>query len=306
LTPTAVVGTVPTDTDTGLALFSVYETATNFPLDIIQQNIALVEGLKMTALVVHTVTGSTGSALYGPSNALATGPSLQALTPLYYAYYTSVTANLTQTAYMYEGLSYVQINSATWPTGDIRGQLFPTMAGRRREVPSALVVSIGTWSGYLSALFRQNQVGNDHSSSAYVTLNPTDAGTFSGEFSFIMPIAKSNQKEIRQISLKMHARSPTGSTWSMALYNFTKGGYDPIVATFSTATWISAFLDSLDTHAQDYVEYPYGTVRIQVTATAATGPLYLDQFTVQPWVPSAQSNAFIRSAFKNAIATFNF
>jgi len=311
LTPDGIVGTTPTDTDTGLAIVDIYsKTADPIGVDLIQYNNDFLGNLTMSAFVISNVKASTGAAVAGPAYLNTTASPYAVLTPYNYYYYgvfpnASAILNSNLAALLY-GYSYVQINSTAWPLGDIRGQLYPTVGNRRREVPSLFTQGTnGNLVGYLSSCFRATQYGTNNNPNSYIQLIPTPAtSTFTGYFRFQMPVSTSNLQNIRYLTLNMNAKSAGGALWNFYAYNYATSTY-VLFGTFSSEFWYQVFYNVYDYNVQYYVN-DLGYVTMKVESTAATGPLYLDQFTVRPWVPSTNANAQVRSYMKDLSVTFGF
>jgi len=195
------------------------------------------------------------------------------------------------------------VNSAAFPNGDIRGQLYPLVTPRRRTVPLSFTPTTGSLAGNLASLYRATQYGNNNNRNSYLTLTP-NAGAFDGYFLYQLPFNKGNLEDVRMFTLNMNARATDGSTWTIYYYNYFTSAYE-LYATFTSSRWQLAFLDNYD-----YVTFNYissnGYMRIRLTATAATVPLDLDEFTIRAWAPNNEANTYLRSVIRNLKVALNF
>jgi len=117
-------------------------------------------------------------------------------------------------------------------------------------------------------------------------------------------ILKVGLVDVRMFTLDINARVTDGATWTIYYYNYFSLAYE-LYGTFSSKTWQLAFLDNYD-----YVTFNYisanGFMRIRLTATAATVPMNLDEFTIRPWTPNADANIYLRSIIRNLKVSLGF
>jgi len=293
-----------TDTNIGLGLVNIYPTATTFPTDIVQADTLFLNTLVSEGLIVSDVINATTATL---SNASINqvGNTLNTFTnaPLYSYKLNNGSVTLNIISLLYSGQGYLQINSVPYPSGDVRGQLYPLVAPRRRVVPATFTPTTGALTGSLSALYRATQYSSNNNRNSYVNLIPNN-GSFDGYFLFQLPFNKANLEDVRMFTLDINARVTDGATWTIYYYNYFSLAYE-LYGTFSSKTWQLAFLDNYD-----YVTFNYisanGFMRIRLTATAATVPMNLDEFTIRPWTPNADANIYLRSIIRNLKVSLGF
>jgi len=302
-----VVGaTNATNNNLGLGMVDVYSSAATFPTDIVSADNLFLSTLKIQGRIVHDIANSTSAGLYYGQFG-ATGAVLNTFSnvPLQSWTLTNGTVNFTTISYLYNSPSqaYLQVNSGPFPNGDIRGQLYPLVNPRRRIVPVSFTPTTGTLAGNLASLYRATQYLNNNNKNSYLNLNPA-GGAFDGYFLYQLPFNKGNLEDIRMFTLNMNARATDGSTWSIYYYNYFTSAYE-LFATFTSAKWQLAFLDNSDSITFNYIS-SNGYMRIRLTATAATQPLNLDEFTIRAWAPSNEANTYLRSVIKNLKVSLGF
>jgi hypothetical protein len=294
-----------TNNDVGLGLVNIYPSATTFPTDIVQADNLFLSTLIIEGRIVHDVVNSSNAALHYGSFG-TTGAVLNQFNPGFWSYVlNNGSVNLTTISYLYNvpSQAYLQINSGAFPNGDIRGQMYPLVVPRRRNVPLSFTPTTGSLAGNLASLYRATQYGPNNNRNSYVTLTPNN-GSFDGYFLYQLPFNKGNLEDIRMFTLNLNARATDGSTWTIYYYNYFTSAYE-LYATFTSRAWQLAFLDNYD-----YVTFNYissnGYMRIRLTATAATVPLDLDEFTIRPWAPNNEANTYFRSVVRNLKVTLGF
>jgi len=301
-----VVGaTNATNNDLGLGLVEIYPTATTFPTDIVQADNLFLNTLTIAGKIVHDVANATSASLYY-GDLTENGVPLNTFSSAYQSYnLVNGTLNFSTIGFLYAIPSdaYLQVTSGPFPGGDIRGQMYPLVTPRRKIVPLSFTSTNGTLTGQLASLYRATQYGNNNNKNSYVTLNPVGS-SFDGYFLFQLPIAKGNLEDIRMFTLNLNARATDGATWTIYYYNYFSSAYE-LYATFTSSNWQLAFLDNYD-----YVTFNYissnGYMRIRLTATAATVPLALDEFTIRAWTPNDAANSYFRSIIRNLKVTLGF
>jgi hypothetical protein len=294
-----------TNNDLGLGLVNIYPTATFPTTDIIANDNLFLNSLIIDGLIVHDVANATSAALHNGGFG-QTGAVLNNFAGAFNAYNLENGAvNFSTISYLYNNPSqaYVQVNSAAYPSGDIRGQMYPLVTPRRRTVPLSFTATTGFLTGNLASLYRATQYATNNNRNSYVTLTPT-AGAFDGYFLYQLPFNKGNLEDVRMFTLNMNARATDGATWTIWYYNYFSSAYEEY-ATFTSSKWQLAFLDNYD-----YVTFNYissnGYMRIRITATAASVPLELDEFTIRAWAPSNEANSYLRSVIKNLKVELGF
>jgi len=301
-----VPGQNTSNSNTGLALVNVYPNFTTaIPTDLVAQDLRYLAALQLEARVVHTVPAATGAGIY-EGGISTVGPNLAQLVQGYYSYYITgaSVASTNVGADLLFGFAYTQVNSAANPNGDIRGQLIPCVSPRRREVPATFVSTLGSYTGQLASTFRATQYGSDNNPNSYIKLNadPTTKN-FDSYFQYQLPIQKGNIRNIRQLTLNINGKG-SGSTWTFYFYNYVTKVWDQGF-TYSPTSWTLGFYIIFDAYVANYVSAT-DVVGVRVTATAPTGPLYIDQLTIRPWAPDTQSVSNFRDRIKNFKVIFNF
>jgi len=131
LTGSSVVGSTSNSTTIGLAFSWIYSTAfaSGLPTDLIQQDNAVVSGLRFKARAIYNATGVTSATFNAPANITSVAPALVNLTNGNDVSFITNFSPVTQTffaANLFQ--AYVQINTAVRPNGDVRGQMIPTLS----------------------------------------------------------------------------------------------------------------------------------------------------------------------------------
>jgi hypothetical protein len=301
-----VVGaTNATNNNIGLGLVNIYPSATTFPTDIVQADTVFLNTLIIEGKIVHDVANATGAALYyGAFD--ETGAVLNSFAPAFNSYnLNNGTLNFSTISYLYKIPSdaYLQVTSSAFPNGDVRGQMYPLVTPRRKTTPLSFTATTGTLTGNLASLYRATQYGPNDNKNSYVTLTP-NAGAFDGYFLYQLPFNHGNLEDVRMFTLNMNARATDGSTWTIYYYNYYSSAYETY-GTFTSARWQLAFLDNYD-----YVTFNYissnGYMRIRITATGATVPFELDEFTIRAWAPDNEANYYLRSVIRNLKVSLGF
>lgn len=303
-----VVGSASTSSSVGLGLTYLTSTAlvTGLPLDLVQQDQAFINGLVFSANVIFNISSGVTTVTYnGPANSTTTGPVLVTLTNGNSAAlaknFTNITADFFASQF---ALTYLQVNTATFPNGAIRGAALPLLARTRRAIPYSVETLAGTFSAPngLDTLRYPNQEGNEKNFGSFVSLTSTQATpgsnfTFSALFKFPAAASRRNLDLIRALRIELNLRLFGVATWEFDWFNAATGGY-VAAATFSTTgQWTSGFADYTATDANTFSNNKEQLI-VRVSVNAATvSTLWIDLFGIRSYEPSSFTNQALKPIF---------
>jgi len=305
-----VVGTVSNSTAVGIAYTYLYSTAfaAGLPVDLIQQDNAIVSGLQFKARALYNVPQSsvTSATFNGPANFTSNGPILVNLTNgnevSFVTAFTPVTTDFFSPG---TGNAYIQVNTQARPNGEIRADLFPTLALTRRAIPYAVEAVDGSFSAPngLATLRYANQVGNEKNFGSFVSIvstQDTPGANWTAQVLFKFPAATSrrNFNLVRALSIELNLRLFGTGTWAFDWFDSTTGGYVS-AATFSTAgLWTSGFADYFGVNANTFTNSRGQlVVRVSVNSAVAT-TLWIDLFGIRSYEPNSFTNQFLKPAIE--------
>jgi hypothetical protein len=304
LTGGAVVGTASNSTTIGLAFSWIYSTAfaTGLPQDLIQQDNAVVAGLRFKSRAIYNATGVTSATFNAPANTTSVAPALVNLTNgadvSFVAAFTPVTTTFFA-ANQYQ--AYVQVNTAVRPNGDVRGQLIPTLGLTRRAIPYSVQSVTGSFSAPngLETLRHPNMQGVQKNFGSFVSCvaqqtTPGTNFTFEALFKFPASTTRRNFNLVRGLSIELNLRLFGSGTWSFDWFDSETGG-NVNAATFSTpGNWTAGFADYFAVDASTFANNRRQLV-VRVTFNAATSStLWIDLFGIRAYQPDALSNQILK------------
>lgn len=285
----------------------------NLPLDLVQQTNAILNNASFDAIIIHNVTGAT-SATFNTANSTSVGPVLANI-PLgsegsaYGTHIQPVTSDFYSQQF---GFGYLQVNSATFPNGAIRGQLLPTLGRTRRAIPTEATTITGITSapnGFETLRF-PNMQGNERNDNSFISLSTTQANstsnfTYQGFFSFPAAASRRNYNNVRGYSLELNLRQFGTGTWNFDYFDATTGVHVP-TATFSSPGLWTVGVANYYQHDASTFNNNRGELVIRITANWPTSTtLWVDLMGLRSYEPYAFSNIVFKE-FIVGIGTIPF
>jgi hypothetical protein len=300
---TQVVPTPSGSTSLGLGYTQVLQPAAGVPLDLIAQTNAVFTDVTFKSRVLYNITDVTTATFNGPANSTSVGPVLVTLTnePRYASSivdFQPVTNDFYSPLY---GLAYLQVDSTTFPAGDIRGQLYPTLGRTRRAIPNIVNTIFGDTSAPngLATLRYANQQDNENNPGSFISLTPvldstTGNYTYQAFFKFPAAASRRNFNNIRGFTLELNVRQFGDATWNFDYYDATTGIHIP-TATFSTpGLWTPGFANYYHPDASTFANIRAQLVVRVTLNSATTSTLWIDLFAVRSFEPTSSTNIVIK------------
>jgi len=309
LAPASVVPPNNSTTE-GVGMVYITTTFTTLPVDIQAANAVFLNSLAMNARIVHDVPSSTGGFMFGPALRNATSnQTLLTLTQGNQSYYIhNATINPAIASVMFDALAkdeaYLVVDSAKYPFGEIRGNLLTTCETKRRQIADRIFVTAGTISGSLDVTLRASLTGTLFRKNSYVGFLPSNSSGFSMVFTFQLPISKKNTNLIRGLTMDLNLRTLDGAVWLFEWYNAVSQTWIT-AGSFQQTNWTFGFVNYFAKDVANLVDIN-GGVSVRVSNPTAKTPLYVDQFTIQPWVPKEATNSIMRAVLKDLRALLGF
>lgn len=275
------------------------------PLDLVQQTNLLLNNASFDGVVIANVT-ATSVTFNGPANSTSTAPVLATLPALstFGGYQVIGFQPVTSDFFAQQlGLTYVNIASAAFPTGELRCQVYPTLGRTRRAVPASVETVSGTTdttSGFNTLRFA-NQQDNERNDGSFISLVASldaTSGNYTYQAFFRFPTAatRRNFNNIRGLSLELNARQFGAATWNFDYFDATSGLHVPTATFSSPGLWTPGFADYFH---HDVFEFSNnrGELVVRVTVESVTPTtLWLDLFAIRSYEPTAVTTQFVRTA----------
>jgi len=300
-------------TYTGLGYAYVYTNNTSpFPLDIVQRDLAFLASENLYAEIIYS-RGLVATAAHIHMPALPTQNAPIAV-PLNISTidigdaYTAAAGNfnLTLQFYLNQGLAYMNVHSAAFPDGEIRGQLYSLSTIRRRISPSSYNTVYGTISGNISSLFRYSQTGKQNNPKDYVSIVTNSSGTADVSFGYgdLIPTLD-RYIGISGMLIEINARTGNSAlTWAFQLFNYTSAAWVTVGTYTGNAnnTWAygSIYIGNNDVASSFVTGQSGNTTRIRIVGpgSSAGRVLKLDLLTIRPYYADGINNQIFRALIR--------
>jgi len=286
-------------------------TLSNLDIDIVFYDQLIPVAYGYYAKIVYTVANATQAEFLGPANATQTGPVLAGLNTLNNFAQSNPGTNVTTDFFQQDlGLTYLQVNSAKFPRGDIRGQVASLLSKGRRHIPYTFTTIYGNTdaSSGLATLQHSNQRGFKNHASSYITLQAQQLTpgsgnyTYQGVFNFYNGVNKKNLEIVRGIVLEVNMRQSgaVSSTWLIEFFNGANNTWIQM-GTFTALSrqWTAAFLENFNSVQVWGMATGRGVQLVRLTTSSATPTsLLLDLFALRFFTPNVEMNTIIKSVVK--------
>jgi len=303
MSPRSVVGANVSSLATGIggiAMASVNEILGTLPTDLIQQDITYLSTLITAGRIIHNVSNATSATWNGPAGTNGTAVALNTFSTVGGSFFLNGTAgNITEAFWLSQGITYLSVQSSSFPGGEIRGQLIPTTQARRKQIPVSITNIYGTSSGSFATLRHANQAGFANHPGSYIRLTPGNVGgstfQYQGIFNIRTRITKQNTDGVRGFVMEANLRGQ-GQTYLFEILNANNGTYLTLGTFNGTISWTPVFSTHFYYDAANYID-ARGYMRIRVSSV---GPrvLLVDQLSLRIYHTRALGAQVLRAYTK--------
>jgi len=277
--------------------FSVVQRLGQVPTDFLLQDASIVNSMVVFGRVVANVSSDTGATWNGPANTTSNAASLNSLNRYGSTWFLNSTSTVLNAFLIDAERTYFSVQSSSFPSGEIRGQVLPLNFARHRKIPFESVTATGTTQGTDFSLLRTiSQVNRKLNPNSIVRCIPDpDALTYEAIFTFKAGVNKRNIDGVRGFQFEANLRGQ-GQLYLFEMLNFFNSSWTTLGSFSGATSWTPVFSLVYTFDAANYIN-SRGMIQVRISSIGSR-QLFIDELAIRLYHARALSAQTLRAYTK--------